>query len=316
MICSILYKATPDDVRLLMVDPKMLELSIYDGIPHLLLPVVTDAKKAALALRWAVSEMERRYQLLSETGVKNITSFNKLVEKNPMFTRKDEDGDDEDVILEKLPFIVIVIDELADLMMVASKEVEQSITRLAQMARAAGIHLILATQRPSVDVITGIIKANFPTRISFQVSSKIDSRTILDTNGAESLLGAGDMLYLSPGTSKMQRVHGAYISEAETHRIVDYLKKSGEKPVYDENILKPREEEKTGSNDDEYDEKYDEAVAIVCDVGTASISMIQRRMRIGYNRAARLIEKMEEEGIVGPSDGTSKGREVLANRLC
>ena len=316
MICSILYKATPDDVRLLMVDPKMLELSIYDGIPHLLLPVVTDAKKAALALRWAVGEMERRYQLLSETGVKSITSFNKLVEKTPTFIRKDEDGEDEEVTLERMPFIVIIIDELADLMMVASKEVEESITRLAQMARAAGIHLILATQRPSVDVITGIIKANFPSRISFQVSSKIDSRTILDTNGAESLLGAGDMLYLSPGTSKMQRVHGAYISEAETHRIVDYLKKSGEKPVYDENILKPREEEKAGSNDDEYDEKYDEAVAIVCDVGTASISMIQRRMRIGYNRAARLIEKMEEEGIVGPSDGTSKGREVLANRLC
>lgn len=315
MICSILYKATPNDVRFIMVDPKMLELSVYDGIPHLLLPVVTDPKKAALALRWAVSEMERRYQLLAETGVKNITSFNRLVEKNPVFTRKNEDGEEEEVTLEKLPYIVIVIDELADLMMVASKDVEECIMRLAQMARASGIHLILATQRPSVDVITGIIKANFPSRIAFQVSSKIDSRTILDTNGAENLLGSGDMLFLTPGASKIHRVHGAYISEAETHRIVNFLKKVGGKPEYDETILKPKNDGNEGSIDDEYDEKYDEAVAIVCEIGTASISMIQRRMRIGYNRAARLIEKMEQEGIVGPSDGTSKGREVLINRL-
>jgi S-DNA-T family DNA segregation ATPase FtsK/SpoIIIE len=316
MICSILYKATPEDVRLIMVDPKMLELSIYDGIPHLLLPVVTDPKKAALALRWGVSEMERRYKLLSETGVKNITSFNQLVKKTPLFTRINEDGEEEEVTLEKLPYIVIVIDELADLMMVASKEVEESITRLAQMARASGIHLILATQRPSVDVITGIIKANFPARISFQVSSKIDSRTILDSNGAESLLGAGDMLFLSGGASKLVRVHGAYISEAETHRIVKFLKKVGGQPVYDETILKPKQEQNgAGEGDEDFDEKYDEAVAIVSDAGTASISMIQRRMRIGYNRAARMIERMEEEGVVGPSDGTSKGREVLVSRI-
>ncbi|MBE9541788.1 MAG: DNA translocase FtsK 4TM domain-containing protein [Proteobacteria bacterium] len=316
MICSILYKATPEDVRLIMVDPKMLEFSIYDGIPHLLLPVVTDPKKAALALRWGVSEMERRYKLLAETGVKNITSFNQLVEKNPVFTRINEDGEEEEVTLEKLPYIVIVIDELADLMMVASKEVEESITRLAQMARASGIHLILATQRPSVDVITGIIKANFPARISFQVSSKIDSRTVLDTNGAESLLGSGDMLFMSGGASKLIRVHGAFISEAETHRIVKFLKKVGGQPEYDETILKPKQEENGGvEGDEEYDEKYDEAVAIVSDAGTASISMIQRRMRIGYNRAARMIERMEEEGVVGPSDGTSKGREVLISSL-
>ncbi|MBE9503378.1 MAG: DNA translocase FtsK 4TM domain-containing protein [Proteobacteria bacterium] len=315
MICSILYKATPEDVRFIMVDPKMLELSVYDGIPHLLLPVVTDPKKAALALRWAVREMERRYQLLSETGVKNITSFNRLVEKTPKFTRKNEEGEEEDVTLEKLPYIVTIIDELADLMMVASREVEECITRLAQMARAAGIHLILATQRPSVDVITGIIKANFPSRISFQVSSKTDSRTILDGNGAESLLGAGDMLFLRGGASKLQRIHGAYISEAETHRVVDFLKKRGGTPVYDETILKPVKEEGKDGFDEDLDEKYDEAVAIVADAGTASISMIQRRMKIGYNRAARMIEKMEEEGIVGPSDGTSKGREVLINRI-
>ncbi|MDH3976001.1 MAG: DNA translocase FtsK 4TM domain-containing protein [Deltaproteobacteria bacterium] len=315
MICSILYKATPNDVRFIMVDPKMLELSVYDGIPHLLLPVVTDPKKAALALRWTVSEMERRYQLLAETGVKNIISFNRLVEKNPVFTRKNEEGEEEEVTLEKLPYIVVVIDELADLMMVASKDVEECIMRLAQMARASGIHLILATQRPSVDVITGIIKANFPSRIAFQVSSKIDSRTILDSNGAENLLGSGDMLFLTPGASKIHRVHGAYISEAETHRIVNFLKKVGGKPAYDETILKPKAEENDDGYDDEYDEKYDEAVKIVCDIGTASISMIQRRMRIGYNRAARLIEKMEQEGIVGPSDGTSKGREVLISRV-
>ncbi len=315
MICSILYKAAPEDVRFIMVDPKMLELSVYDGIPHLLLPVVTDPKKAALALRWAVDEMERRYRLLADTGVKNILSFNRLVEKNPLFTRTDEDGEQEEVELEKLPYLVIIIDELADLMMVASRDVEECITRLAQMARASGIHMILATQRPSVDVITGIIKANFPSRISFQVSSKTDSRTILDCNGAESLLGSGDMLFLRPGTSKIQRVHGAYLSEAETHRIVGFLKKTGAKPVYDETILKPKVEASEDESDDDFDEKYDEAVAIVAKAETASISMIQRRMRIGYNRAARIIEKMEEEGVVGPSDGTSKGREVLISNL-
>lgn len=315
MICSILYKATPENVRFIMVDPKMLELSVYDGIPHLLLPVVTDPKKAALALRWAVSEMERRYQLLADTGVKNILSFNRLVEKNPLFTRTNEDGEQEEVTLENLPYLVVIIDELADLMMVASRDVEECITRLAQMARASGIHLILATQRPSVDVITGIIKANFPSRISFQVSSKTDSRTILDCNGAESLLGSGDMLFLRPGSSKIQRVHGAYMSEAETHRIVGFLKKTGSKPVYDENILKPKVEVSEDEYDNDFDEKYDEAVAIVARAEMASISMIQRRMRIGYNRAARIIEKMEEEGVVGPSDGTSKGREVLIKNI-
>lgn len=293
IICSILLKAKPEEVRLLMVDPKRVELTCYEGIPHLLHPVVVEPNMASRALQWAVKEMERRYSLMEEYRVKSFVSFNETSE-------------------EKLPLIVIIIDELADLMMVASKEVEGSVARLAQMARAAGMHLILATQRPSVDVLTGLIKANFPTRMSFKVSSKIDSRTILDTSGAENLLGLGDMLFLPPGTAALQRIHGAYITEKETERIVDFLKSQG--PVaYDEEVIKSVERETSsgvGDSDAEYDEKYDEAVAIVCELGTASISGVQRRLRIGYNRAARIIETMEREGLVGPADG-AKPRKVL-----
>lgn len=294
IIASILYNATPAEVRFLMVDPKRIELSGYEGIPHLLHPVVVDPKLAARALNWAVREMERRYRLLEEARVKSFDSYN---EANS----------------EKIPYIVVIVDELADLMMVAAKEVETSIARLAQMARAAGIHLILATQRPSVDVLTGLIKANFPTRISFKVSSKIDSRTILDTSGAEHLLGAGDMLFLAPGTAQLKRIHGAFISEKETSDIVDFWKKQGTS-AYDDAMMQEIEcEESAGDPDgeDEIDERYDEAVALVTQTGQASISMVQRRLRVGYNRAARMIEMMEREGVVGPADG-AKPREVIA----
>jgi S-DNA-T family DNA segregation ATPase FtsK/SpoIIIE len=293
IIASLLFNATPEEVRLLMVDPKRIELSGYEGIPHLLHPVVVEPKLASRALLWAVREMERRYRMLEEAKVKSFQSYNEVAE-------------------EKMPYIVIIVDELADLMMVASKDVEGSIARLAQMARAAGIHLILATQRPSVDVLTGLIKANFPTRISFKVSSKIDSRTIIDTSGAEHLLGAGDMLYLPPGSSSLKRIHGAYISEKETSALIEFWKKQGA-ATYDESVIEVVEGgDETGAadEDEDHDDKYDEAVAVVCDAGGASISMIQRRLRIGYNRAARMIEKMEKEGIVGPADG-SKAREVL-----
>jgi len=293
IIASILYNATPEEVRFLMVDPKRIELSGYDGIPHLLHPVVVDPKLASRALNWAVREMERRYKLMEESRVKSFDSFNESAE-------------------EKLPYIVVVVDELADLMMVASKDVEAAIARLAQMARAAGMHLILATQRPSVDVLTGLIKANFPTRISFKVSSKIDSRTILDTAGAEHLLGAGDMLLLAPGTSTLKRIHGAFISEKETEDIVEFWKKQGGS-TYDESVIEEIEREKNGDSDygdEEYDERYDEAVAIVTEAGQASISMVQRRLRVGYNRAARMIERMEKEGVVGPADG-AKPRQVI-----
>jgi S-DNA-T family DNA segregation ATPase FtsK/SpoIIIE len=322
MICSILFKATPDEVRFLMIDPKMLELSDYEGIPHLLLPVVTHPKKAAAALGWLVKEMERRYTVLAEKGVRNIEHYHQrmekeLKEKGKVYKRKGDvlEGAEEKVpeSMEKLSYIVVVIDELADLMMISSKEVEESITRLAQMARAVGIHLLLATQRPSVDVLTGIIKANFPARISFQVTSKVDSRTILDTIGAEHLLGAGDMLFLPPGSSKMVRIHGAFVSGGEIKRIVEFLKKQG-KPSYDSSILQEVKKEKGATGEDEYDEKYDEAVAFVAENGQASISLIQRRFRIGYNRAARIIEKMEEEGVVGASDGV-KPREVLIKKI-
>lgn len=294
IISSLLYNATPDEVRLLMVDPKRIELSGYEGIPHLLHPVVVEPKLASRALQWAVREMERRYRLLEEAKVKGFDSYNETA-------------------AERLPYIVIIVDELADLMMVASKDVEASIARLAQMARAAGMHLILATQRPSVDVLTGLIKANFPTRISFKVASKIDSRTIIDTSGAEHLLGAGDMLYL-PSGRPLQRIHGAYISEAETSRIVDFLKKQG-RASYDDSVVAEVEEENVpaGQSLEEADERYDEAIAMVCEAGQASISMVQRRLRIGYNRAARLIELMEKEGIVGPADG-AKPREVLVRK--
>jgi DNA segregation ATPase FtsK/SpoIIIE, S-DNA-T family len=301
MICSLLYKASPGEVKLLMVDPKRIELAMYDGIPHLISPVVTDAKKATNALFWAVHEMERRYVVLSENKARNINQYQQKTAKGA----KNEKGE----IPEKLPLIVIIIDELADMMMVASRDVEVSLTRLAQMARAAGIHLILATQRPSVDVLTGIIKANFPTRLSFQVSSKTDSRTILDANGAENLLGNGDMLFLPPGTARMQRIHGAFISEAEITRITEFLKKQ-KKPEYDERITEARSIESSDSDSGEHDERYDDAVALVTRTRQASISMIQRHLRIGYNRAARIIEVMEKEGVVGPSDGV-KPREVL-----
>ena len=324
MICSILFKATPDDVRFLMIDPKMLELSDYDGIPHLLHPVVTNPKKAAIALRWLVEEMERRYTVLAEEGVRNIEHYHQkrdkeLREKGKGHKRKPEvlesEGVKEGPPWEKLPYIVVVIDELADLMMISSKEVEEAITRLAQMARAVGIHLLLATQRPSVDVLTGLIKANFPARISFQTTSRVDSRTILDTIGAEHLLGSGDMLFLPPGSSKLTRIHGAYVSGHEIQRIVDFLKKQGE-PTYESCVPTEDQGEKVLGKgaDEEYDEKYDEAVAFVADLGQASISLVQRRFRVGYNRAARMIEKMEQQGVVGPSDGV-KPREVLIKKI-
>ena len=385
MVMSILLKATPEEVRFIMVDPKMLELSVYEGIPHLLLPVVTDPKKAALALRWAVEEMERRYQLLSEVGVRNIAGYNKLVESakgdarallekrreapkpkkaaallvvdvgegeseddalarakeeslgvpspheaaedprttleaegvagEPLKASAEAPAEEKPKELKKLPYLVVIIDELADLMMVASREVETSIARLAQMARAAGIHLLVATQRPSTDVVTGVIKANFPTRISFMLRSKPDSMTILGTVGAESLLGMGDMLLMPPTSANMVRVHGAFVSETEIKRAVDHLKAQG-KPVYDESILKPREEDlgDAGLEDELSDELYDQALATVSEMRQVSISMLQRKMRIGYNRAARMIERMERDGVVGPADG-AKPREVLLRPL-
>jgi S-DNA-T family DNA segregation ATPase FtsK/SpoIIIE len=322
MICSVLYKADPEEVKFLMIDPKRLELSIYDGIPHLLHPVVFDPKEAAMVLRWATQEMEVRYRLMAEKGVRNIERYNQKVEKEKKEQRKKPslplppEGEKAEgqggEPAQPLPYIVIVIDELADLMMVSARDVEASLTRLAQMARAAGIHLLLATQRPSVDVLTGVIKANFPTRISFQVSSKTDSRTILDANGAEHLLGSGDMLFLPPGTSRLTRVHGAYVSEVEILRVVEHWKKQG-RPVYDQSILEAKEGTPEADADG-YDEMYDQAVALVTDTRQASISMIQRRLRVGYNRAARMIEKMEQEGVVGPADG-SKPREVYARKL-
>lgn len=314
MIASILFRASPEEVKVIMIDPKMLELSIYEGIPHLLLPVVTDPKKANLALKWAVDEMDRRYDVISKAGVRDIASYNRKVElqeSEPKPSSPQPQGMSEEPSepLHKLPFIVVIIDEFADLMMVASKEVEVSVARIAQKARAAGIHLVLATQRPSVDVITGLIKANFPSRIAFQVASRIDSRTILDTQGAESLLGMGDMLFTDRGQA-LRRIHGALITDDEIHKLVEHLKKQGS-PIYDMDILKPREgEEDAGGEEDMEDELYDQAVRIVAESQQASISMVQRRLRIGYNRAARMIERMEREGVVSKADG-AKGREVL-----
>lgn len=326
MITSILFKATPDEVRFLLVDMKRLELGVYENIPHLLHSVITTPKEAAAALKWAVREMEERYRLMAELGVRNIESYNKLIQKEmetekkgkkPKLTDEESASTDADTGEEKplrtLPFIVIIIDELADLMMVAAKEVEESIARLAQMARAAGIHLILATQRPSVDVLTGLIKANFPARISFQVAQKVDSRTILDANGAERLLGDGDMLFLGAGTYKLKRIHGAFISEQERQKVVEFLRQTG-KPQYDPSIVIPDDEGIKEALDEEYDERYEEAVRIVAQTRQASISMLQRRLRVGYNRAARMIERMEMEGIVGPSDGV-KPREVLIDPI-
>jgi len=319
MICSILYKATPAEVKMLMIDPKRLELSVYEGIPHLLYPVVTDPKKASLVLKWAVDEMERRYSKLAEKGVRDIDRYNQKVAEElsngtaPVPETDEADEEEPGGGHEILPYVVIVIDELADLMMVSSREVEGSLARLAQMARAAGIHLIVATQRPSVDVITGTIKVNFPTRISFQLSSKTDSRTILDTIGAERLLGKGDMLFLPPGTSKLVRIHGAYVTETEIARIVEFLKEQG-KPSYDESIVSVKEGDTLTPEDEDFDEKYAEAVALVIETRQASISMIQRRLRVGYNRAARMIERMEQERIVSQTDGI-KPREVLVRKF-
>jgi len=293
---------------MIMIDPKRLELGMYEDIPHLLTPVVVDPKQASNALRWAVREMEERYKTLAAVGVRNIEQFNRNVGVAIDANEKMPNGDDP----KKLPFIVVIIDELADLMMVAGNEVEESIARLAQMARAVGIHLILATQRPSVDVITGLIKANLPARISFRVSSKIDSRTILDANGAEQLLGRGDMLFLPPASSRFVRVHGPYISEQESARVASFLKKQG-KPTYDETITA---EEKTAGPDGiefEKDDLYDEAARIVVSSGQASISYLQRRLRIGFSRAARLVDMMEMEGLVSAAAG-GKAREVLVDK--
>ncbi len=325
MICSILLNATPDEVKMIMVDPKMLELSIYDGIPHLIAPVVTNPKKAAAALQWAVTEMENRYKAMAEAGVRNIIGYNQFVEKLHLEFEKEmalaaeaelDDDEEAEVLVpppSKLPYIIVLIDELADLMMVASKGVEESLTRLAQMARAAGIHLIVATQRPSVDVLTGIIKANFPARISYKVTSRVDSRTILDSMGADKLLGKGDMLFLPPGTSRLLRIHGPWVSDMEIKRIVDFIK-SQKKPEYQEDIFQTAVAEGPAEEEEEFDEKYDEAVAIVAKDRQASISYVQRRLRIGYNRAARIIETMEKEGVVGPSDGI-RPREVYVKPI-
>ena len=328
MILSLLYKALPKDVRLIIIDPKMLELSVYEGIPHLLTPVVTDMNEAANALRWCVGEMERRYKLMAALGVRNIGNYNRKVQDaedegnpipDPLFKPEEALEGTEHPVLQQLPYVVIIIDELADMMMVVGKKVEELIARLAQKARASGMHLVLATQRPSVDVITGLIKANIPTRIAFQVSSKIDSRTILDQMGAEQLLGHGDMLYMAPGTSVPVRVHGAFVSDQEVHKVAGHLKGKSE-PEYMSEILEASSEPVPGlspinggggGDDTESDPLYDQAVSIVTQTRRASISGVQRRLKIGYNRAARMIEHMESTGIVGPME-TNGNREVLA----
>ncbi len=311
MFSSILFRASPDEVRLIMIDPKRLELGMYEEIPHLLTPVVVDPKLAANALRWAVREMEERYKTLAAVGVRNIEQYNRNI-KTAMAESNGPLLDKNGLEVKTLPFIIVLIDELADLMMVASNEVEESICRLAQMARAVGIHLILATQRPSVDVITGLIKANLPARISFRVSSKIDSRTILDGNGAEQLLGKGDMLYLPPASSRFVRLHGPYISEQESARLASFLRKQG-KPTYDETITADDKQAAGGDLDFDKDDLYDEAARIVVGSGQASISYLQRRLRIGFSRAARLVDMMEAEGIVSPGAG-GKAREVLVKK--
>jgi S-DNA-T family DNA segregation ATPase FtsK/SpoIIIE len=306
MLSSILFRSTPDDVRLIMIDPKRLELGMYEEIPHLLTPVVVEPKQAANALAWAVREMEERYKTLAAEGVRNIEQYNRNIRGAGQDTAAPREGEPA----TPLPYIVVVIDELADLMMVASNEVETSIARLAQMARAVGIHLLLATQRPSVDVITGLIKANLPARISFRVSSKTDSRTILDGNGAEQLLGCGDMLFLPPASARLIRLHGAYISEQETARLVAFLKKQG-KPVYDDTIT--AEEQAHDAVEFEKDDLYDEAARLVVSSGQASISYLQRRLRVGFSRAARLVDMMEAEGLVSPAAG-AKPRDVLVDK--
>ncbi|MGM0656944.1 MAG: DNA translocase FtsK [Pseudomonadota bacterium] len=330
MILSLIYKASPDQVRMIMVDPKMLELSVYEGIPHLLAPVVTDMKEAANALRWCVAEMERRYRLMSQLGVRNLAGYNRKISDAEAKGKPLEDPTvdpstlaegEERPKLEKLPFIVVVVDEFADMMMIVGKKVEELIARLAQKARASGIHLILATQRPSVDVITGLIKANIPTRMAFQVSSRVDSRTILDQQGAENLLGHGDMLYLPPGSGLPERIHGAFVDDHEVHGVVEWLRSQGE-PDYLEEVLADTQTTSDGqqigatglpeaASGDESDELYDKAVAYVLESRRASISGVQRQLRIGYNRAARLIEEMEAQGIVSPPEHNGQ-REVLA----
>ena len=330
MVLSILFKAAPQDVKFIMVDPKMLELTVYEDVPHLLVPVVTDPKKAAAALFWAMDEMDRRYRLMRDKGARNIDNYNRTLEREaatkksiieltePQAAEADTDiggnlDQDPPLVHEKLPRIVIIVDELADLMMTVGRDIEEYITRLAQKARAAGIHLILATQRPSVDVITGLIKANFPARISFQVTSRVDSRTILDSIGAEKLLGSGDLLYLPPGTARLTRVHGAFVSDQEVRKVMKFIKQQA-RPNYRPDVFDVKKEVEAAGADEDYDEMYDQAVAIVTETQQASISMIQRRLRVGYNRAARMIEQMERDGVVGPADG-AKPREVYARRI-
>ncbi len=321
LLCSILCRASPEELKLLLIDPKILELSIYEGIPHLIADVVTNPKRASAALHGIVLKMEERYRAMAALGVRNILQFNERVDElladgQTSLRLKPRPGEDQgiEVPLSRIPYIVVVIDELADLMVVSARDVEEALQRLAQMARAAGIHLVLATQRPSVDVLTGVIKANFPSRISFQVSSKIDSRTIMDQNGAEHLLGQGDMLYLPPGTSKLQRMHGAYVSEKEVAELVAFLRTQGA-PRFDETLMRAKQEsEEKEERGDDADDLYDRAIAIVAETRNASISYIQRRLKVGYNRAARMIEQMEEEGVIGPQVGT-KPREVFARAL-
>ena len=341
MLTSILAKKTPDEVRMLMVDPKVVELQVFDGIPHMLLPVVTDMKKAALALRWAVDEMERRYQLFADAGTRNIDTYNRRVERvqrgelsiekfmpKRMGKVSAQDASGQEVLLdpadgeapdaedfdpEKLPYVVVVVDEFADLMMVAAKDVEACIARLAQKARAAGIHVILATQRPSVDVITGMIKANFPARVAFKVSQRQDSMTILGRSGAEHLLGMGDMLMIPPGSSELQRVHAAFVSEEEVRSVCDFLREQGD-PDYQEEIVRPREDDVLDGESD--DPLYDKAVAVVANAGYCSISHVQRQLSVGYNKAAKLVERMEQEGVVGPPSSKAGGRrEVLVGPM-
>ncbi|MBW2212054.1 MAG: DUF87 domain-containing protein [Deltaproteobacteria bacterium] len=341
MLTSILARKTPEEVRMLMIDPKVVELQVFDGIPHMLLPVVTDMKKASLALRWAVDEMERRYQMFADAGARNIDTYNRRVDRvlrgdlsveKFMPKRKGkvsaQDAQGHEILLdpadgeaadaenfepEKLPSVVVVVDEFADLMMVAAKDVEACIARLAQKARAAGIHVILATQRPSVDVITGMIKANFPARIAFKVPQRQDSMTILGRSGAEHLLGMGDMLMIPPGASDLQRVHAAYVSEDEVKEVCDFLREQGA-PEYQEEILKPRDDEGFESESD--DPLYDKAVAVVANAGYCSISHVQRQLSVGYNKAAKLVERMEQEGVVGPPSSKAGGRrEVLVGPM-
>ena len=329
MILSILYKSTPRDVQFIMVDPKMLELTVYEDIPHLLVPVVTDPKKAAAALFWAMDEMDRRYRLMRDKGARNIDNYNRTIEKEtarkPVVELSDaEPGEDSTeiggnlakdapLVHERLPRIVVIIDELADLMLTVGRDIEEYITRLAQKARAAGIHLILATQRPSVDVITGLIKANFPARISFQVTSRVDSRTILDSIGAERLLGNGDLLYLPPGTARLTRVHGAFVSDQDVRKVMTFIKQQA-RPQYRPEVFEIKKDIEAAAADEIDDEMYDQAVAIIAETQQASISMIQRRLRVGYNRAARMIEQMERDGVIGPADG-AKPREVYAKKI-